>query len=282
MKRKLLFLLLIPFLIAGCTQLIPMLEIYPGSVIGVIVEERGDFSVSWSVSGGQGDVFVDFGDGATDTVQDQGQIVLVEHSYVQVGTYTVAFKRGGLRKTAHVVVDGPDFDLYMPFWNSGAILESGEQMLFAPFPRGIGCDNGAPVGYAGVWPKNLDYYLVPDLDHDQRFDVDKLVEDYEIRVFLLYADGSQGFVYGKNTLPIQGQWVSLQTFRIFAGWKWQRPPIPIIVLPQACDPVDPWEPAPIPGDTSLAIMRIEARNRWGVLKAIQIDFHIASHCTETP
>jgi len=281
-KKKFLFLFLVPLLIVGCTQIVPRLEVHPQDTIGTIMEGEDGFLVRWLISGGEGEVCIDFGDGVEDCVQGQSASIWIEHSYTQIGKYEVNFHRGTLRGNANVSIAGPDFVLYMPEWSNGcsqASFERGELVLFDPFPRSVGCDNGVPIYASGVWPKNTDYYKI-DGPRGLKWDIEKLVQDFEIRVTLWNPNGSYSPVYGKDAQEISNEWVPLQTFRIFAGST--IPPIPLPVLPKGgcgddeCE--DPWQIEPVPEDAGRGILRLEVRNRWGRLHVIQIDYYVASGC----
>lgn len=283
MKRALLTVLVL-IALGGCTTLVPQLEIYPGNVAGMVDEDEGGFLVRWSISGGLGTLYVDFGDGEEGEFDQEGTLQ-IEHLYTQAGSFTCGFTRGRAHGSATVQVDAPGFDVNQPFWSQGNSVEKGEAVLFDPFPRQIGCDNGAPLYYTGVWPENLDDYLTAD-PFKQTFDVAKLSADFEMLISVLYSDGGRGFAHGKSGEEISGQWVSLQTFRIVADWRWAVPPYPLPMLTKGCshDECDSddecWEWIPPPSGTPWMLVRMEIRSKWDVHGAVQWQvFVIAGSCT---
>lgn len=285
--KKQLALLLIPILVlvAGCSLLKPTLEVTPSELTGMVDVESGGFLARWIVTGGEGELFVEFGDGGSDQFLGQGEAVLIEHLYTQAGTFKAVFIRGGSAKSM-VTITAPDFELGLPFWHQGPMVDRWEKILFDPFPRTTGCDNGAPTDFYGVWPENKVDFQKPG-PFGPMFDTDKLSEYFEIRVITRNIDGNPGHVYGKSGEEIAGQWVPLQTFRILADWGQDAPLYPLIVLPKAVAVLgcgddtcvdDPWVFVPPPTGTPTIFLRMEIRSAPGVFHAVQWEMWVAGGC----
>lgn len=285
MKRIVALSLVSLFLIVvvGCSPFEQSLEIYPNNVSGMVNDNDGGLIVKWSVSGGEGVLSVDFGDGIEAEIVGDGNII-VEHLYVTKGRHEVSFIRmsaRGLATTGSSVVnvDAPNFVLKQPFWTQGNMVSLWEEILFDPFPRIIHCNN--PDSYkTGLWPVNESYYQIPG-PYGDMFNAVKMSEDFEMRIYVTTTDGERGNAYGKNGEVITGEWVSLQLFRVLADWPWAKPPYPLKPLQKYCDfnQDDQWVPPVIPGDAKSFLVRQEVRSKYGVLGSTQFNIFVVGGCS---
>ena len=112
-----------------------------------------------------------------------------------------------------IVDDASGFELNLPFWTEGQMVGVWEEILFDPFPREIGCDNGAAIYRTGVWPDDADAYMVEWMFR-KRWDTDRLSNNFEMRIYVTTTDGHRGHAYGKSGDAITGEWVPLQTLSL--------------------------------------------------------------------
>ena len=285
MKRTMLLIMTILAVgVLSSCALFQTLEIYPASVTGMITEVFVDgeletgYSVEWSVSGGDGLITVDYGDGVTEDIPGDGS-VLIEHAYAEAGYYEVFFLRDRARGVASVDVRAIEFDLYQPFWTEGQMVGLWEEVLFDPFPRIVNCNN--PDSYlTGLWPDNSNTYLIPGPFGDM-YDPEKLSTGFEMRIYVVTTDGGGGSAYGKGGEVITGEWVPLQTYRVIADWPWAKPPYPLQVLQkEVCDPENPWIPPEIPENAGAFLVRQETRRvSGGAGKAVQFEIYVGDACS---
>ena len=262
--------------LSGCAFLPARMELYPADVVGEIDIDGGGFLITWSVTGGPNEpLVVHYGDGEEDIIE--GDSFTVEHLYKTVGTFKAEFWRGRAYGKSAVTVTGPGFKLNQPFWTQGSMAGKWEEILFNPFPRQIGCDNGTEIYRTGLWVDDP-YYQKPGPFGD-KFDTDKLSEDFEMRIYVTTTDGGGGSAYGKGGEVITGEWVHLQTFRVIADWPWAKPPYPLIVLPKTCELDDPWIPPAIPADAGYFLVRQEVRSVWGEYDAAQWNIYVSGGCS---
>ena len=275
------FLVVTVALLAGCWfNGLVRVSISPASQTCEIVHSQGYGVATWTVDGDEGEVSIDFGDGAEDHAEIGADLspVTVEHRYTEAGEYIVRVTQGPASATAtvHVVAALPIVRL--PFWWQGYVVDKYETIHFQVSESAHACDTATGA---------FDLYGISAGDGET-----------EVRMFAWDANGTPigifDFSRPQGDQAIWGEWVPMPdikvealTFSVFMNYHdLDTPKLPLAprgltlpaaqsdsviecgLAPRGCDDPDEWPEPPAPpgvGEDGYGLhakFLLEARNQY--------------------
>lgn len=220
----------------------------PLNVVAVPTEGYPDLAqrgllVKFVVTGGNGTIAVDFGDGANGKYETE----TFTHLYVTQGDYSYIVMRGIARTTGKITVLNDPPYVRRPSSGIYGTVEEREKVIFNPSYTMVGCR--PPFQEWGINDPNDDSLMIRVTAFRENGKPESLfIPNHPDNSTLCRDDDSPGIFTPEDAKRINGEWIPIQPFIWFAGWTWGSPPIPLGIIPAGFYVVN---------------FTMEARDRWG-------------------